>query len=263
MMLKKRFTLVAALIFFLIVSLFMLVNTGFSPPPEEEEDYDRPGGPWAMAGRPLFPENLVLRGICHNLYNIYIEDWGYLGTHRDVLIDQNMPYPPGKLENVTNLTAEYPYDNTSWTLGQAWFVHQAYPQTDYYIQGDVIISFVLGFYLRNLGELDDTMQFNITVRLQKLDLDGYVTEELGSERTRLVQVVEVWRRDPFSVKLDRWPMGGVFTFQEPVTVNAGERLCIKFEAWARSDWNCTGGLLRLWHSPGSDELKAVIPIVYG
>jgi len=217
---------------------------------------------WPQLEKPLFSEILNLRPACYQLsdeYNFTDEvgvfggDWGY------VLIDENMPAPPGEELGAEDLlSVGWPFP--TWGIEDSLeYTHAKIAQSDYYIQGDAIISFSLKSLLFTAAL--DTVYFNVTVFLQSVDVYGSVTATLASGTVRLEQTVTVlneWKERNYDVS------GFTFSFQPPAIVHSGERLRIAFSTAARSEYAYMQGYLYVCYSSTYHgrpvEFEAQIPI---
>lgn len=281
-MIKKKHILVLALAFCLAATLFVVTSTGYDPWVDQDEDgdvdasdlnvlaeeYGSTGDPtknvsvtnWPEPRGELFPETLVLRGAKPLLYYLLsgitlmtlAEEWA-------VLIDEDTPLPPfhHATPNCTYLgivTLSDPED-----VGIAGepvnFTHEAYAQTPYVIQGDVIIRPTLEYSLYNYAASTTNFVFNVTVYFEKVDLAAVPTV-LHSRTLRIDDDVIA----SSSYTQTYVHMGFRMKFADPVVVEPGERLRIRFETYSSKDQLNASSWIRVWHTIGSDEFIAHVPI---
>lgn len=276
-MIKKKYMLVLALAFCLTATLFIVTSTGYDPWVDQDEDgdvdasdlntlsqaYGGTGDPtknvsvtnWPEPQKPTFAEILVLRGLAYKLRKTDLEFTLTEDEVPQILVDENMPYPPADI--IVNQT--YLCQDSTVTTG--W---ERQPDTNFtyvpasapfFIQGDVPVRTALQCNVTRLGGTDDVIQFNITVSLEKIALDE-TTIVLASDTIRMsrgydtVLWGEVWRN-----------LGVVLRLPSPVLVELGERLQIRFETWIRCEKGYTDqALIEIFHELGTDEFIAYIPI---
>lgn len=202
---------------------------------------------WPQSETPMFYEIRALKPACGTLWsnmNYTDETGSRSGTGLYYLIDDGMSVPPGcQLDYSRVLAVGYPFP-TTWTSSyDIRYMDVKNPQSDYYIQGDVVISFPLYTNLRSSAA--DRIYFNITVYLQTVDADGHLTATLANKTVTLEQgitVLDQWKERTYPIS------GVVFNFTSPVMVHSGERLSILFNAVARTQNAYIQGSLYLYHN---------------
>ena len=211
---------------------------------------------WPEPQKELFPETLVLRGAKYSYY--YRKGFpphGFLWEEWTVLIDENTPYPP-LAENYTYLGHILKTDvKDVWEGPRVLnFTHEVYPQTTYQIQGDVILRPTMKFSCTNDDLSLCYFYFNITVYFEKIDANNVPTV-LASDTLKVdfrVNVASVYNHTAED-------MGFTFKFPEPVGIE-GERLRIRFETLILKTQQEADAKAELWHTRGTDEFIAHVPI---
>jgi len=220
---------------------------------------------WPQPETPLFYEILTLKPVSGVLWGgqNYTDETGSRsgGASLNYLIDENMAIPPGCQSDYSRMLSNgYPFPTTWTSWAESRYMGVRTAQSDYYIQGDVIVSFPLYTYLEATAV--DRVYFNVTVYLQTVDTDNYITGTLANKTVTLEQgttVLSEWKGRTYAVS------GVVFSFTSPVMIHSGERLSIVFNAVARTQNACIYGSLYLYHNSTYDgeptKFEVQVPIL--
>ncbi len=176
------------------------------------------------------------------------EEWDTLG----VLVDENMPNLPQRV--IYNYTGLYTSSDvpTGWEKQADRNFTYVPANSRFFIQGEATIIPTISTYFTSTSA--DFVYYEIVVHLEKVHPE--VTTILASDIISLQAYVD-------GTVSETWDyIGVILDIPVQVVVNPGERLRIRFETHVRCQYGFVdSAMIILWHTLGTDEFIAYIPIL--